>query len=65
MHVTDEVDSQMVTLIAHTRFNTVARKAGRALRDEPAARGERPPEGCGALLMFGLIEMDGGEAEFR
>ncbi|MFV8227366.1 hypothetical protein [Mycolicibacterium fortuitum] len=65
VHITNEVDSQMVTLVADPRFNTVARKTGRALHDEPAARGERPPTRCGALLMFGLIEMDGGEAEFR
>jgi hypothetical protein len=65
VHITDEVDRQLVNLIADARFNTVARMVGRALRDESAARGERPPEQGGPLLLFALIAMDGGEAEFR
>jgi hypothetical protein len=65
VHLTDEVDRQMINLIADARFDTVARKVGRALGDAPAARGERPPERGGPLLLLGLIEMDGGDAEFR
>lgn len=65
VHVTDEVDRQLVGLMAETRLNTMARKVGRALHDEPAARGERPPEHGGPLLLLALIEMDCNGAEFR
>ncbi|MBU8820450.1 hypothetical protein KL864_31740 [Mycolicibacterium goodii] len=65
VHITDEVDRQLVDLIADARFNKVARETGRALRDELAARGQRSPQRAGPLLLMALIDMDGDEAEFR
>jgi len=65
VRITDDVNRQLVDLIADDRFTTVARKTGRALHDEPAARGQRSPERAGPLLLMALIDMDGGDAEFR
>lgn len=64
VHITDGVDDQLVGLMADARLTAAARRAGRALHDPPAARGERPPTRGGPLLLLAMVEMDGG-AEFR
>lgn len=65
VHLTDQVDAELVAMLADPRFERTARDIGRSLCDDAAARGEQPPVRGGPLLLNALIRMDGAAAEFR